>query len=129
MSPSPGRSLGGDGRPGFTRCQVGNSGDLAELESPLGGRCCEQMHHASDDATPTRLVAGGQAGAVVAVEAFVNEDQIAPMRIFLKLLRSAVTATTFAAMPDLIAMLRRQSSAGMNPRMAAIMGVFQLLWV
>ena len=37
--------------------------------------------------------------------------------------------TTFAAMPDLIAMLRRQSSAGMNPRMAAIMGAFQVLWV
>src|SRR6516162_3308409 len=37
--------------------------------------------------------------------------------------------TTFAALPDLIAMLKRQSSAGMNPRMATIMGVFQILWV
>jgi uncharacterized protein with PQ loop repeat len=37
--------------------------------------------------------------------------------------------TTFAAMPDLLAMLKRQSSAGMNPRMATIMGVFQILWV
>jgi len=37
--------------------------------------------------------------------------------------------TTFAAMPDLIAMLKRRSSTGMNPRMAAIMGVFQILWV
>lgn len=37
--------------------------------------------------------------------------------------------TTFAAMPDLIAMLRRRSSVGMNPRMAAIMGLFQILWV
>ena len=37
--------------------------------------------------------------------------------------------TTFAAVPDLIAMLKRRSSAGMNPRMAAIMGVFQILWV
>ena len=37
--------------------------------------------------------------------------------------------TTFAALPDLIAMLRRRSSAGMNPRMAAIMAVFQVLWV
>jgi len=32
-------------------------------------------------------------------------------------------------MPDLIAMLRRRSSAGMNPRMATIMGAFQILWV
>jgi uncharacterized protein with PQ loop repeat len=37
--------------------------------------------------------------------------------------------TTFAAMPDLIAMLRRRSSAGMNPRMTAIMGIFQIVWV
>jgi len=37
--------------------------------------------------------------------------------------------TTFAAVPDLIAMLRRRSSAGMNPRIVAIMGVFQILWV
>ena len=37
--------------------------------------------------------------------------------------------TTFAAVPDLIAMLKRQSSAGMNPRMACIMGVFQIFWV
>jgi MtN3 and saliva related transmembrane protein len=37
--------------------------------------------------------------------------------------------TTFAAMPDLIAMLKRRSSAGMNPRMALIMGIFQILWV
>jgi len=37
--------------------------------------------------------------------------------------------TTFAALPDLIAMLKRRSTAGMNPRMAAIMGLFQILWV
>ena len=37
--------------------------------------------------------------------------------------------TTFAALPDLIAMLRRRSSAGMNPKMAAITGAFQILWV
>ena len=37
--------------------------------------------------------------------------------------------TTFAALPDLIAMLKRRSSKGMNPRMAAIMGAFQIIWV
>lgn len=37
--------------------------------------------------------------------------------------------TTFAAVPDLIGMLRRRSSAGMNPKMSAIMAVFQVLWV
>jgi MtN3 and saliva related transmembrane protein len=37
--------------------------------------------------------------------------------------------TTFAAVPDLVAMLRRRSSAGINPRMATIMGAFQVFWV
>ena len=37
--------------------------------------------------------------------------------------------TTFAAVPDLFAMLKRRSSAGMNPRMAGIIGVFQIAWV
>jgi len=37
--------------------------------------------------------------------------------------------TTFAGLPDLLSMLRRRSSAGMNPRMAAILGIFQILWI
>jgi MtN3 and saliva related transmembrane protein len=37
--------------------------------------------------------------------------------------------TTFAAFPDLLAMVRRRSSQGMNPRMGAIMGAFQILWI
>ena len=37
--------------------------------------------------------------------------------------------TTFAAFPDLLAMLKRRSSLGMNPRMGAIMGAFQILCV
>lgn len=41
----------------------------------------------------------------------------------------AGAGTTFAALPDLIAMLRRRSSKGMNPRMAGITGVFQIGWI
>ena len=37
--------------------------------------------------------------------------------------------TTFAAVPDLIKMFRRRSSQGINPTMAGIMGVFQIVWV
>ncbi len=37
--------------------------------------------------------------------------------------------TTFAALPDLVRMFRRQSSKGINPTMAGIMGVFQVVWV
>jgi uncharacterized protein with PQ loop repeat len=41
----------------------------------------------------------------------------------------AGAGTTFAAVPDLVAMLRRRSGAGMNPRMVTIIGAFQLLWI
>ena len=37
--------------------------------------------------------------------------------------------TTFAAVPDLIKMFRRRSSKGINPTMAGITGVFQIIWV
>jgi len=37
--------------------------------------------------------------------------------------------TTFAAVPDLVSMLKRRSRAGMYPMMAAIMGTFQIVWV
>jgi uncharacterized protein with PQ loop repeat len=52
-----------------------------------------------------------------------------------KLMRSELVGivagfgTTFAAVPDLVAMIRRRSTQGMNPTMAAIMGVFQILWI
>ena len=41
----------------------------------------------------------------------------------------AGAGTTFAALPDLIRMLRRRSSKGMNPTMAGIMCVFQIGWI
>ncbi|HSZ62982.1 MAG TPA: SemiSWEET family transporter [Terriglobales bacterium] len=37
--------------------------------------------------------------------------------------------TTFASLPDLLTMLRHRSGVGINPRMAAIMGIFQILWI
>lgn len=37
--------------------------------------------------------------------------------------------TTFAAVPDLLKMFKRRSSKGINPTMAGIMGVFQIVWV
>ena len=37
--------------------------------------------------------------------------------------------TTCAGLPDLVAMFRRRSTAGMNPRMAGILGTFQILWI
>ena len=37
--------------------------------------------------------------------------------------------TTFAAVPDLMGMLKRRSSEGINPTMAGIIGVFQIVWI
>jgi uncharacterized protein with PQ loop repeat len=37
--------------------------------------------------------------------------------------------TTFAAVPDLMMMLKRRSSAGMNLRILTIMAAFQILWI
>jgi MtN3 and saliva related transmembrane protein len=37
--------------------------------------------------------------------------------------------TTLAAVPDLIKMVKRRSSAGMAPMMATIMGIFQIVWI
>jgi uncharacterized protein with PQ loop repeat len=37
--------------------------------------------------------------------------------------------TTFAGLPDLLTMLKQRSHESINPRMAAIMAVFQILWV
>jgi uncharacterized protein with PQ loop repeat len=37
--------------------------------------------------------------------------------------------TTFAAVPDLIGILKRRSSTGVNPTMAGIIGIFQVVWI
>ena len=37
--------------------------------------------------------------------------------------------TTFAAIPDLVKMIKRRSSRGINPTMASIMAVFQIAWI
>ncbi len=70
---------------------------------------------------------------LIGCEGLVPED---PQSLLIPTLRRseivgflAGLGTTFAALPDLTAMLRRRSSEGMNPRMAGIMGIFQILWV
>jgi MtN3 and saliva related transmembrane protein len=37
--------------------------------------------------------------------------------------------TTFAAVPDLVRMLKHRSSRGMSPVMPALMAVFQVIWM
>src|SRR4051794_28969854 len=50
----------------------------------------EEVHPESDGAGPTGLVTRAETRAVVAVEIFVEQDEVAPVRIVLKLCRSAV---------------------------------------
>ncbi len=58
--------------------------------SALGVDAPEQVQQRSDQAGPSGLVAGAEAGAVVAVEVLVEQDQVAPVRIVLELGRAAV---------------------------------------
>jgi len=82
---------------------------------------------------PTAILLGGWSRATPETENLLPRDTRS--LLFPQFMRSEILGlvagfgTTFAALPDLIAMLRRRSGAGMNPRMAAIMGVFQVLWV
>src|SRR5262249_56611425 len=48
------------------------------------------LQELGDDGRPARLVSGAHAGAVVPVEVFVEQQQIAPVRILLELLGAPV---------------------------------------
>src|SRR5689334_4215431 len=63
---------------------------LAEFEHLFRRRGCKQVHGARDDARPAGLMTRAQARAVVAMEIFVKQDAVAPVRIFLDLLLAAI---------------------------------------
>src|SRR6516164_854966 len=59
-------------------------GRLAGLDfSSLHG--CEQVHGPGDEPCPAGLVAGAEAGSVVTVEILVEQEAVAPVRVFLEL--------------------------------------------
>ena len=64
---------------------LGGSSDcvaVKELPARVG---CKQMYRASDESSPFSLVARAEPGSVVAMEVRIEQNQIAPMRILLKL--------------------------------------------
>ena len=66
-------------------------GDPPELEFEIRGvDASEEINQHRDTSRPTGLVTGAEPGAVVPVEVFVEQDQIAPVRIVLELVRPAV---------------------------------------
>jgi hypothetical protein len=77
-------------------------GSLAAFESLLRRESRKEMCQAGDNACPSRLVAGAEAGPVIAVEVFVKQQAIAPMRIFLKLSGSSIdgAAAIFVSQED-----------------------------
>src|SRR5262249_53868848 len=87
LCPSPGQLPG----PRFLYFHDGSH--LAELQHLFGRGRGEQVHRSSNDTGPTGLMAGAQAGAVVAMEVLVKQDQVAPVRVVLELLRPTVDRT------------------------------------
>src|SRR5437773_4172519 len=85
----PGLSLPYQDRISFTRSLI-----KALLENPAypasPSSLTTLLHELGDETGPPRLMTGAEAGAVVAVEVFVEKQQIAPVRVALELLRVAV---------------------------------------
>src|SRR5580765_1731882 len=50
----------------------------------------EELNHFADQTGPASLMACAQAGAVIAVEVLVKEDEILPMRIRLEFLGASI---------------------------------------
>src|SRR6478609_8743632 len=63
---------------------------LAGREQSFRVENAKELNQRRDRARPSRLVAGAQACAVVAVEILVEEKVVAPVRVFLERLRAAV---------------------------------------
>src|SRR5215510_10405263 len=104
QTPSTPRGLAGDISIPFAECLV--------LDNPLGearflhfqqvgsGEAAEHIEQDGDDARPSRLVAGAEAGAVVSVEVFVEQNEIPPVRVVLELRGAAVDRTAAAPVPE-----------------------------
>src|SRR5215471_7258917 len=65
--------------------QFRDTGGFAQFEHLFGGGGGEQMHYTSNNSGPSGLMVGAEASSVVALEVLVEQDEISPMAIFLKL--------------------------------------------
>src|SRR5262249_1612993 len=63
---------------------------FTSLEKLRAVKVAEQFDQLRDDTSPARLMAGSEARAIVAVEIFVEQDVILPLRIRPKFLPASV---------------------------------------
>src|SRR5215831_3052005 len=61
-----------------------------QLPCLLGTQACEKIERSRYDSSPTGLMACTQSSPVVAMEVFIEEDVILPVRVLLEFPRSAV---------------------------------------
>lgn len=69
------------------RLDTNSSNSLERAHYPSLGIALERVElpdHLRDESGPTSLVAGPDTGAIVAIEVFVEEDVVPPMRIVLE---------------------------------------------
>src|SRR5262249_54753913 len=79
---------------------LGHSRHFAEFEHLLGAGGCKQMHAASDDTGPASLMAGTEAGTIVAVKVLVERQVIAPVWVLLKLAGTPVDRSPAMVVPQ-----------------------------
>src|SRR5215467_4977391 len=63
---------------------------LTQCEELLGRAGREHMHRPRDDSGPPGLVAGAETCAIVTMKIFIEQDEIAPVRVLLKLAVASV---------------------------------------
>src|SRR5207249_9209046 len=96
---SPARRRSSSDRSASSPCITRECTTRAENPGWLLAALLEEL---GDEAGPARLVARADAGAVVAVEVLVEQNDVAPVRVALELLRGAEDrpAAVFAAQED-----------------------------
>ena len=75
-------------------CSLARSGANLQFHACRASRLREIVQQISDERRPARLMAGSDAAAVVAMEVFVEEDELPPVRIIGVSVIGAMTGTT-----------------------------------
>src|SRR5215469_12663935 len=89
-------------------CSRGREFVLGYAQCILWIEPCEKIDSSRNDACPSGLMACAETRTVVTMEILVEENVVLPVRIFLKLLRSAV----HRALPACIAQKDARESSG-----------------